>query len=406
LVNNAKICIISTFPPEGGGVSTYTKNLIEAIDLTKFKIIILSKKNREVSVLKKEKSFANEVDVIPCWNAGIRYPFQIFKALCRYKPKIVHIQHEYFIFGGAFSAALFPFFILLTKSLDLKVIVTFHGIVNPAEIRDPELGSIGNENLKGMPRLLSQMALLLITRLITDNSDRIIVMNNTHKNVLIQEYHCSPQKITLIPHGVPQCKQIDQDTAKKKLGLEGLKVALYFGYITKYKGIDILVKAFKNIESSNSLLVIGGAPHPRLKSDPDYKKFWDSINREISEDKRIKFVGFIPEGLLSDYISASDIVVFPYLASFSTGGPMNITLGHHKPIIASRVSSFSDVLPKSAIFKTGSVSDLSMILKKALNDDCFNLELSKLTGNIADDRSWKQVARSTADLYSSINQKS
>lgn len=346
--------------------------------------------------LKKKNS--DKINVINCWNEGFLYPFQIFRALCQNKPKIVHIQHEYFIFGRTFSAALFPLVLFLTKFLRLKTIVTLHGIVNPVEIRDPELGSLGSENLQGMPIWLSQMGLLLITRLITDNSDKIIVMNNTHKNVLITQYRCSPEKILLVPHGIPKSEPIAGETAKKRLGFDGLKVVLYFGYITKYKGIDILVKAFRNIKDQNSILVIGGAAHPRLKNDPEYKKFWDSIMDEIYSDKRIKFVGFIPDDQLSTYISASDVVVFPYVASFSTGGPMNITVGHHKPVIASKVSSFSDILPSSAVFKTGSISDLSRILIKSLDDGLFNLELSESTKNIAATR-WKQVANCTADLY-------
>jgi glycosyltransferase involved in cell wall biosynthesis len=311
----------------------------------------------------------------------------------------VHVQHEYFIFGGTASAAFFPFFAVLTKFLRVKLIITFHGIVNLSDVRDPELGSIGNENLKGIPRSLSQLGLLLITRLIINTSNQIVVMNTTHRNVLIREYHCSPKKIMLVPHGVPQSKPIDQDEAKKRLGFGGLRVVLYFGYITKYKGIDVLVKAFKNIGNPNSILVIGGAAHPRLKNNPQYKKFWDSLINEMSEDTRIKFIGFIPDEVLTTYISASDVVIFPYVASFSTGGPMNITLGHHKPVIASRVSSFSDVLPECAIFKTGSVTDLTRILSKTLSDDLFKLELSKSTKIVAEERSWKQVAKSTLDLY-------
>ena len=391
------MCIVSTAPPDGGGVSTYTKNLAVFFNLSNLDVTILSQKG------KNEKSetahFFNKIKVVNCWSEGVLYPFQIFKSLCRNKPQIVHIQHEYFLFGRAFSAALFPFVILLTKFLRLKLLVTLHGIVNPVEIRDPELGSLGNENLQGMPTWLSQMGLLLITRLITDNSDKIIVMNNTHKNVLIQQYHCSPKKLILVPHGIPKSEPIAKDIAKKRLGFEGLKVVLYFGYITKYKGIDILIKAFNNIDCPNCILVIGGAAHPRLKNNPDYKKFWDAIMNAISRDKRIKFVGFIPDDLLSTYISASDIVVFPYVASFSTGGPMNITVGHHKPVIASRVSSFSDILPPSAVFETGSISSLSQILHKALNDSSFNLELSMSMKSIAAERSWKQVAKSTADLY-------
>ena len=183
------------------------------------------------------------------------------------------------------------------------------------------------------------------------------------------------------------------------MGLSGFKIVLYFGYITKYKGIDILIKAFKKIELSNAVLIIGGAPHPRLKNDPEYLKFWNSVNKEMSEDKRIRFIGFIPDSLLSTYISASDIVVFPYVASFSTGGPMNITLGHYRPVIASRVSSFSDILPTGAIFKTGSISDLYLALNKALTDDNYRRTLSECTRSIAAERSWAKVAKATADLY-------
>jgi glycosyltransferase involved in cell wall biosynthesis len=395
--NAPTVCIVSTTPPNGGGVSTYTKNLTEAFNPANIHVKILSQKNQNEKLEKEH--FSNKIEIINCWNEGFLYPFQIFRMLCKNKPQIVHIQHEYFIFGRAFSAAIFPLTIFLTKFLRLKSIVTLHGIVNPVEIRDPELGSLGNENLQGIPLWLSQMGLLLITRLITDNSDRIIVMNNTHKNVLVEQYRCSPEKIVLVPHGIPDSEPIDEEIAKKRLGFEGMKVVLYFGYITKYKGIDILVKAFKNIKDPNCVLVIGGAAHPRLKNDPEYKKFWDSIMTEIASDKRINFVGFIPDDQLSTFISASDIVVFPYVASFSTGGPMNITVGHHKPVIASKVSSFSDILPSSAVFKTGSISDLSRMLQKALNDATFKLELSECTRNIAGERSWNQVAKNTEDLY-------
>jgi glycosyltransferase involved in cell wall biosynthesis len=400
-----RLCVISTMPPGGGGVSTYTKSLISSFDTSDFEITILSKKNRLVS--KSEPLEDKAITILPCWEDGFLYPFKLFKVLCRLRPQIVHVQHEFFLFGGLFSALMFPFFIFLNKFLHSKLIVTLHGIVNPVELKDPELGSVGSESLKGMPMWLAQMGLLLITRSITDFSDKIIVMNNSHRSILTGEYRCSPKKIVMIPHGVPHGEIIPQEIAKKKLGFEGFKVAFYFGYITKYKGIDILVKAFKKIESEKRtfLLVIGGGPHPRLKFDRDYQAFWDSITQEISKDKQIRFVGFIPEDLLSTYISASDVVVFPYVASFSTGGPMNITLGHYRPIIASRVSSFSDVLPDSAIFKTGSVSDLSRVLLKAIEDNCFNLELSKLAKSIADNRSWKQVAKSTADLYLSIQEK-
>jgi glycosyltransferase involved in cell wall biosynthesis len=398
--------MVSTIPPEGGGVSTYTKNLVQSFDFSNLDLTILANYSNKRS---QSEHFSNKcIKIVDCWTEGLLYPFQIFKALCRNKPRVVHVQHEYFIFGTTFSSALFPLLAVFAKFLRVKFIVTLHGVVSLAEIRDPELSSIGNENLNGMPKWLSQMGMLFLTRLITDFSERIIVLNNAHRNVLTREYHCSPNKIIVVPHGVPKSEIIAQNVAKEKLGLNGQKVALYFGYITKYKGIDILVKAFKRIVDPRFVLIIGGALHPRLKNDPEYKRFWNSIMKEMETDKRIKFVGFIPDDILSTYISASDIVVFPYIASFSTGGPMNITLGHHKAVIASKISSFSDVLPASGVFKTGSVSDLSRVLSKTLSDAEFTSFLSASTKSVADERSWEKIAKATISLYQMVlnNEKS
>ena len=36
------------------------------------------------------------------------YVLQVFRELCEIKPKVTHIQHEYFLYGGLITAVLFP----------------------------------------------------------------------------------------------------------------------------------------------------------------------------------------------------------------------------------------------------------------------------------------------------------
>ena len=181
-----KLCMISTFPPECGGVSTYTENLVDSL-YSSIETTIIAQKNGDS---REESKVGVNISIVNCWKTGLFYPFQIFKELCARKPQIVHIQHEYFIFGRAISAGIFPLVTIFAKILRVKVFVTMHGVVNPVEIKDPELNSIGNESLNGIPRTFSQAGLLLITRLIYGTSDKIIVMNNVHRNVLMHEYHC------------------------------------------------------------------------------------------------------------------------------------------------------------------------------------------------------------------------
>ena len=95
-VKETRICMVSTLPPGGGGVSTYTKNLLDSFDLPNAKITVISKKTKSKESM--TETFLNKkIGVFPCWTSSFFYPFQIFKALCRFRPNVIHIQHEYFI---------------------------------------------------------------------------------------------------------------------------------------------------------------------------------------------------------------------------------------------------------------------------------------------------------------------
>ena len=117
--------IISTHPSFSGGVSSYTRNLMNSLEDNDVNLILYA------NHYEKKRS---EKHVIPCWTEGIFYPFQIFKNLLKNKLDLIHIQHEFFLFGGLLSALLFPVLLIFCKLLRKPTIVTLHGIFSLSKI--------------------------------------------------------------------------------------------------------------------------------------------------------------------------------------------------------------------------------------------------------------------------------
>jgi glycosyltransferase involved in cell wall biosynthesis len=127
---------------------------------------------------------------------------------------------------------------------------------------------------------------------------------------------------------------------KEKAGLDiGMqeKVLLFFGFIRKYKGLDILLRTMAEplIKDSNIRLLVAGEFYE--DSEP-YKNLINELN--ISE-KLILKTDFIPDGEVQYYLCAADAVVQPYRHATQSG----VTpLAYHfeKPMIVSNVGSFAE----------------------------------------------------------------
>lgn len=95
-------------------------------------------------------------------------------------------------------------------------------------------------------------------------------------------------------------------TARKKLDVPAdRKTALFFGFIRDYKGLDILIDAFKELDDSYHLLVAG-------EVYGDFKKYEEQISRLGLAGRILLHVKYIPETEIPLYFSASDVCVLPY----------------------------------------------------------------------------------------------
>jgi len=151
---------------------------------------------------------------------------------------------------------------------------------------------------------------------------------------------------------VYDCYQQDEefDLQKEKEGLGFNKdsiVLLFFGYVRKYKGLDILIEAFPKILSDipeARLLIIG-----EFYDKPD--SYLDQIKNLGIEDK-VKVVNeFVPNEEVAKYYEVSDVVILPY-RSATQSGILNVAYGFNKPVIVTDVGGLAEFVDEG---KTGFV---------------------------------------------------
>jgi len=125
---------------------------------------------------------------------------------------------------------------------------------------------------------------------------------------------------------------------RKEFGFsEQDKVLLFFGYVRKYKGLDLLIDAFPKILSSiqNSKLLIVGEFY-------DSPEFYTDRIKKLGIDKDTIIVNkFVPNEDVGKYYKVSDLVILPY-RSATQSGILNVAYGFLKPVVVTNVGGLSE----------------------------------------------------------------
>jgi glycosyltransferase involved in cell wall biosynthesis len=124
-------------------------------------------------------------------------------------------------------------------------------------------------------------------------------------------------------------------------------VLLFFGYVRKYKGLDLLIEAFPKIlsDSPNTRLLIVG----EFYDNP--KEYLELIKKLGIEDKVKVINQFVPNEDVAKYYQAADVVILPY-RSATQSGILNVAYGFYKPVIVTDVGGLAEFVDEG---KTGFV---------------------------------------------------
>jgi len=226
---------------------------------------------------------------------------------------LVCLQHEYGIFGGRAGSHI----LALLRELRMPIVTTLHTI-----LRDPD---------PDQRRVLEEVAAL---------SDRLVVMSRRGAEFLQEVYRVPPEKIDLIPHGIPDVPFVDPSFHKDLFGVEGKIVLLSFGLLSANKGIENVIAALPAILARypNVVYMIVGATHPHVvRNDGEtYRLSLQWMAQEKGVEGQVIFYNrFVSLEELVQFIGAADIYITPYLSPAQiVSGTLAYTLGAGKAVIS------------------------------------------------------------------------
>lgn len=138
---------------------------------------------------------------------------------------------------------------------------------------------------------------------------------------------------------------IDKTAARKQLGLnENDRYMLFFGFIRKYKGLDLLLQAMAEpgIRETGAKLIVAGEFYE------DAQPYLDLIEKHNLGDRVILKTDFIPNREVATYFSAADLIVQPY-RSATQSGVSQVAYQFEKPMIVTNVGGLAEFVPHGKV---------------------------------------------------------
>jgi len=378
-----KLCYISTYPPMRCGIADYTKNLCEAL---------LKTGRTQITVAAEYGSSpynSEKLSCIPCFIREGGYAENILKVVNVKEPDIVHVQHDYSVYGLNDQ-----FFSLLSK-INSKIAVTMHEVHTP---NTPSKISYRLENLSRNHRILGEV------------SAKIIVHSNTMSRWLIN-YGVDERKITVIPHGTMIMPLRDASKAKESLGYsEKDRVILSFGFIRHFKNDRLLISALREVieKVQNVKLILVGGLHPySSKQDEEEAVQRRSIIKHLRLGRHIKLIErYVSSEETSLLFSSADAVVFLHNQPFiEVSGALHLAIGAGKPIVATKIPRFEEIegVTPQTLISPDDKENLVELLLRILTNRNFANECGERVAKYANLTCWSRVAEQHCQLYKGLS---
>ena len=294
---------------------------------------------------------------------------------------LVSVQHEFGLFGGNAGSHLN----LLLKRVDAPIITTVHTVLNEPT---PEY----HQSTVDLCEL----------------SDKIVVMNTRGVSMLSDIFGVDPNKIHLIPHGIPDLPFVDSSYYKHKFGIEGRRTILTFGLLSRNKGIEHMLKALPAIVETepNILYIILGATHPDvLRHDGEEYRFeLQRIVEELGLQDNVMFYNqFVSDERLHHFLCAADIYVTPYQQKEQlTSGTLAFAVGSGKAVVSTPYWAAEELLDegRGKIIPFNEPKDLSDAIINILEDELLLNTLRRCAYDYGRTRTWPIVGQQYWDLFS------
>jgi len=237
----------------------------------------------------------------------------------------------------------------------------------------------------------------LLTQYFVKTVDGFIAMSEKVKNDIKTFSH---KPVSISPHPIFNHfgDPITKMEARTQLGLsQEKKIILFFGYIRKYKGLDLLIQAMssESIKKLNIQLMIVGEFYE------DASNYHDLVNSLGLQNQISFYSNYIPDGEVKNYVCSADFIIQPY-KNATQSGVTPLAYHFEKPMLVTNVGGLADTVPN---LKTGIVVEpTTNAIVKGI-ETLYELGENHFIPNIIEEKkkySWAQMTEKFLALYQQL----
>jgi glycosyltransferase involved in cell wall biosynthesis len=226
------------------------------------------------------------------------------------------------------------------------------------------------------------------TRRLLRSMDAVVAHSEHGAARLREELGVEPARVHVIPHGsfdyltrLPEERPLPDELAAVEK-----PVVLFFGLLRPYKGLDVLLDAWRSVDADAELWIVG---MPRMDLAP----------LRAAADARVRFVPrFVSDPEIPAFFRRAGVVVLPYRET-EASGVLYTALAFGKAMVLSEVGGFAEA-GAGRLVPPSDPRALSAALSELLANESERRRLGE--GALAAAVSWDDVAARTLALYRSL----
>jgi glycosyltransferase involved in cell wall biosynthesis len=186
------------------------------------------------------------------------------------------------------------------------------------------------------------------TKYFLKSCDAFITMSEKVMEDLRKFQPGKPAKLVSHPLYDSFGEMIPKPEARKKLGIDDQQaVILFFGFIRKYKGLDLLLEAMSLLKNDPSVpnhisLLVAGEFYE------DERPYREQIEKLGIANRLILRTDFIPDSEVKYYLSAADAVIQPY-RNATQSGVTPLAYHFEKPMVVTNVGGLPSLVPNEKV---------------------------------------------------------
>ncbi len=222
-----------------------------------------------------------------------------------------------------------------------------------------------------------------------ENADLIIAVSNLTRNIIIERYGISPDKVVTVHNAVEPSSRSDFHFEEKHVRE---KIVTFLGRITFQKGPDYFVEAAYKIlqKDQNVRFVMAGSG--------------DMLNKMIRRVAQLRisnkfhFTGFLDGENVDRMFSMSDVYVMPSVSEPFGISPLE-AMRSNVPVVISKQSGVSEVLKYALKIDFWDIDAMSDAIYGLLHYDALSRMFIKYGKTEVDNMKWDNAAKLVKEVY-------